>query len=70
MNVKIIATYDSKKSILRVKNEHDVEWETQTSFPEVYLSSLIGASFAIKVKGALENSVINHNAYKLTIEEI
>lgn len=70
MKVEIIATYDSKKRILRVKNEHDVKWETETIFPEVYLSSLVGASFAINVKGALENSVKNNNTYKLTIEEL
>lgn len=70
MKVEIIATYDSKKRILRVKNEHDVEWETTTSYPDMYLSSLVGASFALKIKDALTNSEKTHNAYKLTIEEI
>lgn len=70
MKVEIIASYDRKKRILRVKNEHDVEWEYTTSHPDVYLSTLVGASFALKIKGALEKSALTHNAYKLTIEEI
>ena len=70
MNVTITASYDIENRILRVKNEHGVEWETETSFPEIYLSSLVGASFAINAKGAFHNPYRNKAKYKLTIEEI
>lgn len=69
MKVEIIATYDEEKRILRVKNEHDVEWEIETGVPEVYLSSLIGSSFAFAIRAKIFDTAKKNHKYKLTIEE-
>ena len=70
MKVEIIASYDEKERILKVKNEHDVEWRIETGLPEVYLSSLIGASFSINVKAGIDASRSYKHKYKLTIEKL
>ena len=70
MKVEIFATYDEEKRILRVKNEHGVEWKIGTEFPSVYLSSLIGSSFGIAVMTIMDFSSHLQHKFKLTIEEL
>lgn len=69
MKIEIIATYDEEERILRVKNEHDVQWKIETGVPEIYLSSLIGSSFAIAIRARLFVTAKKNHKYKLTIEE-
>lgn len=70
MKVEFIATYDEEKRILRVKNEHGVEWIFGTDLPSVYLSTLIGSSFGITVLAKMDFSSHFQHKFKLTIEEL
>lgn len=70
MKVEIIATYDEEARILRVKNEHGVEWEIGTELPSVYLSTLIGSSFGIAVMAKMDFSGHFQHKFKLTVEEL
>lgn len=69
MKIEIIATYDEEEGILRVKNENDLQWKIETGVPEIYLTSLIGSSFAIAMKARLFVTAKKNHKYKLTIEE-
>ena len=70
MKVEVIASYNEKNRILSVKSEHGVEWKVETGVPQVYLSSIIATSFAIKFGHKIDESEHYRQKYKLSIEEI
>lgn len=69
MKIEFIATYDEEERVLRVKNEHDDKWEIKTGLPEIYLSSLLGSSFATAIRARIFVTAKTNHKYKLTIEE-
>lgn len=70
MNINVLVKYDAIKDNLHVENSNGTEWNFTTQQPELYLSSIIGATFGELFKGYFARSSRPELKFKLTFEQL
>lgn len=70
MEVEVIVEYDALVDELHIENSKGAEWRLFTHHPEIFLSSIIGATFGELFKNHFQNSRENELKFKLTFKEL
>lgn len=70
MEVKVLVEYDSLIDKLHIKNSKGTEWRLVTRQPELYLSSIMGATFGELFKCHFQHSKERELKFKLTFEQL
>ena len=70
MNVNVLVKYDALEDELQIENSNGVEWNVTTRHPEIYLSSMIGATFGELFKGNFAHSRETELKFRLTFEKL